>query len=98
MCGIVGFIGKNKKSKKIIESMTNKLIHRGPDDFGYYVDEIWSYSLSNNSEGCQLIGAPGFNSKNKNTYPSEYLSFCKAECNLLGSSRSRDISVTGEFL
>ena len=40
MCGIVGFIGKNKESKKIIESMTNKLIHRGPDDFGYYVDEF----------------------------------------------------------
>lgn len=40
MCGIVGFIGKNKESKKIIESMTNKLIHRGPDDFGYYIDEF----------------------------------------------------------
>ena len=40
MCGIVGFVGKNKESKKIIESMTNKLIHRGPDDFGYYVDEF----------------------------------------------------------
>ena len=40
MCGIVGFVGKNKESKKIIESMTNKLIHRGPDDFGYYIDEF----------------------------------------------------------
>lgn len=40
MCGIVGFVGKtNKESKKILESMNNKLIHRGPDDFGTYIDE-----------------------------------------------------------
>lgn len=40
MCGIVGFVGKSKEAKKIIESMNNKLIHRGPDDFGTYIDEI----------------------------------------------------------
>ena len=40
MCGIVGFVEKtNKESKKILESMNNKLIHRGPDDFGTYIDE-----------------------------------------------------------
>ena len=39
MCGIVGFVGKNNNKDKIIESMTNKLIHRGPDDFGYYIDK-----------------------------------------------------------
>ena len=40
MCGIVGFVGKSKEAKKIIDSMNNKLIHRGPDDFGTYIDEI----------------------------------------------------------
>ena len=40
MCGIVGFVGKNKESKKIIEAMNNKLIHRGPDDYGIYIDEM----------------------------------------------------------
>lgn len=35
----------------------------------------WNYKLSNNSEGCQLIGAPAFGSGNK---PTEYLNFCKA--------------------
>ena len=39
MCGIVGFVGHNREKKQIIESMTNKLIHRGPDDFGYYIDD-----------------------------------------------------------
>ena len=39
MCGIVGFVGKNKDKNKIIESMNNKLIHRGPDDFGTYIDD-----------------------------------------------------------
>ena len=40
MCGIVGFVGKtNKETKKILESMNNKLIHRGPDDFGTYIDD-----------------------------------------------------------
>lgn len=39
MCGIVGFVGKSKEAKKIIESMNNKLIHRGPDDFGTYIDD-----------------------------------------------------------
>ena len=40
MCGIVGFVGKSKEAKKIIDSMNNKLIHRGPDDFGTYIDEV----------------------------------------------------------
>ena len=39
MCGIVGYVGKTKPSEKILEAMTNKLIHRGPDDYGYYIDD-----------------------------------------------------------
>lgn len=36
MCGITGIISKNKIQKNIIESMTDTIIHRGPDGFGYY--------------------------------------------------------------
>ena len=36
MCGITGIISKNKISKGIIELMTDTIIHRGPDGFGYY--------------------------------------------------------------
>jgi asparagine synthase (glutamine-hydrolysing) len=43
MCGIVGIISKNKidreSIKDVIEKMTNSLIHRGPDGFGYYFGE-----------------------------------------------------------
>tara|TARA_B100000315_G_scaffold50893_1_gene45440 strand:- start:1923 stop:3875 length:1953 start_codon:yes stop_codon:yes gene_type:complete len=36
MCGICGF---NWDDKTLIRSMTNILSHRGPDDFGYYIDK-----------------------------------------------------------
>ena len=39
MCGISGIISKNKIEKDIIEPMTDKIIHRGPDGFGYYYGE-----------------------------------------------------------
>ncbi len=42
MCGIVGFIDKKNKSEKtkIIKEMSDKIIHRGPDSEGIYVDDI----------------------------------------------------------
>ena len=44
MCGITGFIDLNgldiNSSRSIIESMTNTLIHRGPDEQGYYIDQF----------------------------------------------------------
>ncbi|MDD2434668.1 MAG: asparagine synthase (glutamine-hydrolyzing) [Bacilli bacterium] len=42
MCGIVGFIDKKetKEKNKIIKKMSEKIIHRGPDSEGFYVDEI----------------------------------------------------------
>lgn len=40
MCGIVGFINKEDNKEKIIKTMTDKLIHRGPDGEGYYCDEL----------------------------------------------------------
>lgn len=38
MCGIVGFVDKSKNKKKIIKEMADKIIHRGPDSDGYYVN------------------------------------------------------------
>jgi asparagine synthase (glutamine-hydrolysing) len=39
MCGIVGFIDKDKNKKKIIKKMADRIIHRGPDAEGYYIDD-----------------------------------------------------------
>lgn len=39
MCGIVGFISSKGEKGKIIKKMTDKLIHRGPDEEGFYIDE-----------------------------------------------------------
>ncbi len=40
MCGIVGFTDKNsvKDKKQIIKKMADRIIHRGPDDVGYFTD------------------------------------------------------------
>jgi len=40
MCGITGFIDKRNKSDKniIIDKMMNRIIHRGPDSAGKYID------------------------------------------------------------
>ncbi len=39
MCGIVGFINNKENKKEIIENMSNKIIHRGPDECGFYIDD-----------------------------------------------------------
>ena len=38
MCGIAGFINNSQNKKTIIKAMTDKIIHRGPDAEGFYVD------------------------------------------------------------
>jgi len=42
MCGIVGFIDNKPKKEKtaIIKKMADRIKHRGPDDAGYYTDDI----------------------------------------------------------
>lgn len=42
MCGFVGFVGKQKvpTKNKIIKSMADAIIHRGPDSDGYYTDDF----------------------------------------------------------
>ena len=41
MCGFVGFYDKKKKDdkKKIIKKMADRIIHRGPDSDGYFMDD-----------------------------------------------------------
>ena len=39
MCGIAGFFDRNKNKNDIIKSMTDNLLHRGPDDVGFYTDD-----------------------------------------------------------
>jgi len=42
MCGVAGFLGNNKSNidcNEVIHSMTNQLIHRGPDSEGSWIDE-----------------------------------------------------------
>jgi len=39
MCGICGFTGRLANSEEILENMKNKIIHRGPDSGGSYIDD-----------------------------------------------------------
>lgn len=39
MCGIVGFISNKKNKDKDLDKMLNRIIHRGPDGEGKYIDE-----------------------------------------------------------
>ena len=39
MCGINGIISKRKDKEKIIKEMNSKIIHRGPDNEGIYIDD-----------------------------------------------------------
>lgn len=36
MCGISGIIGGNFIRQKAVEAMTDLIVHRGPDDYGYF--------------------------------------------------------------
>ncbi len=39
MCGITGIIDPRITDKAAIKQMTDSILHRGPDDDGYFVDE-----------------------------------------------------------
>ena len=39
MCGIAGYINNKDNKAKIIKDMTDKIIHRGPDAEGFYIDD-----------------------------------------------------------
>ncbi len=39
MCGFVGFTNRINDSNRVLEDMMNKIIHRGPDSGGTFIDE-----------------------------------------------------------
>lgn len=39
MCGFCGFTGQIENKKSLIETMVEKIVHRGPDDSGIYTDD-----------------------------------------------------------
>lgn len=39
MCGICGFTGKDVEQKEVLTDMMNRIIHRGPDGGGQYIDD-----------------------------------------------------------
>ena len=40
MCGIAGLLTKHHSGNEVIRGMTNKLLHRGPDQSGFYEDLV----------------------------------------------------------
>ena len=49
MCGISGFLhskGNRSKDLTILKKMNNALVHRGPDDFGEWIDESAGIALA----------------------------------------------------
>ncbi len=60
MCGFVGFVDKTTrlKKEKIIRAMNSKIVHRGPDGEGYFVDNFGALghrrlSILDIDGGCQ---------------------------------------------
>jgi asparagine synthase (glutamine-hydrolysing) len=46
MCGVIGFVHKNKMVKKsLLEEMARCLLHRGPDDEGYFLHHFQDYQI-----------------------------------------------------
>ena len=39
MCGINGIISKEKDKDKLIKEMNKRIVHRGPDAEGIYIDD-----------------------------------------------------------
>ena len=39
MCGFAGFVDREKNKKPIIKNMADIIKHRGPDSYGYYIDD-----------------------------------------------------------
>ena len=43
MCGICGFSGRDNKN--ILKGMADSIVHRGPDDEGYYADGLMNLGM-----------------------------------------------------
>ena len=51
MCGICGYTGKTNEA--VLKRMTDSIFHRGPDEEGYYTDDI--VNLGPFIQGCHGI-------------------------------------------
>ncbi|MBM4314046.1 MAG: asparagine synthase (glutamine-hydrolyzing) [Deltaproteobacteria bacterium] len=48
MCGIAGIVdlwGKNTVERPVLEAMAKTLVHRGPDDAGFHVEDRWGFAF-----------------------------------------------------
>src|SRR6476469_8930801 len=50
MCGITGYLNERNDRKRdeltaVIDAMSARIVHRGPDDFGAFVDEAAGLAL-----------------------------------------------------
>jgi len=48
MCGIAGIIdlkGRPGVDKRLLEAMADTMVHRGPDDSGFHVEENWGFAF-----------------------------------------------------
>ena len=59
MCGFAGFTGTCTDGDKVLENMMNRIIHRGPDSAGTYIDEkihMGFSTLQGNGLSCEGAG------------------------------------------
>lgn len=47
MCGIVGYLGDftKKEGLEVLQKMNDEIIHRGPDDFGEYIEDNIAFGM-----------------------------------------------------
>lgn len=65
MCGICGFIGKTDDQAGVLKTMTDLIIHRGPDDAGFFLDNKISMGFRRLSIiGLEGGGQPIYNENN----------------------------------
>ncbi len=87
MCGITGFISfdlDNESIKKTIISMSKKLIHRGPDDDGLWIDYEVGIALSHRRLAIVDLSSAGH---------QPMFSICKRFCIILNGEIYNHISI-----
>ena len=48
MCGFVGFTAVDydrEANQAIVKDMSDRIAHRGPDDEGFFVDDVWIWGF-----------------------------------------------------
>ncbi len=89
MCGITGFFGP--RDRGLLESMTESLHHRGPDDVGYYEDDVASLgfrrlSIIDLERGNQPMSTDG--ERLQMVYNGEVYNFRELRDELVSAGRS----------